>query len=244
METEEPVNGSARSSGSPPDTHEMIVIHRAFRRETRLIGELIASIPNGDTTRAAVLAAHLDWYQAGLANHHQGEDELIWPLLRHRAIADSEIVSCMEHQHERVAQTLHQVDAALPVWRTSAGTTARDELVAALIAHRSVLIEHLDDEERHLLPLVTRYLTEHEWASLGEHFVATTPKTKLIIFLGAVLEEASTAERRALLDAMPLVARLIWGTVGQRTYVRRMRQVRRPLGGDEPRSETRVRIGR
>jgi Hemerythrin HHE cation binding domain len=59
----------------------MVVIHRAFRRESQLIGELIASIPDGETARAAVLAAHLDWYMAGLDNHHHGEDELIWPLL-------------------------------------------------------------------------------------------------------------------------------------------------------------------
>jgi hypothetical protein len=151
----------------------------------------------------------------------------------------------MEHQHERVAQTLHQVNATLPAWRTSAGTTVRDEWVAALIFHRSVLVEHLDDEEQHLLPVVERYVTEQEWASLGQHFVTTTPKTKLIIFLGAVLEEASTAERHALLDAMPPAARLVWGTVGQRIYTRRMRQVRRrPLGEDEPRPVAPVRLGR
>ena len=37
---------------------------------------------------------------AGLDNHHHGEDELIWPLLRQRAITDAEIVSRMEHQHD------------------------------------------------------------------------------------------------------------------------------------------------
>ena len=54
-----------------------------------------------------------------------------------------------------------------------------------------MLIEHLDDEEGHLLPLAARHLTSPEWAALGEHFVATTPKAQLLIFLGAVLEEAT-----------------------------------------------------
>ena len=118
-------------------------------------------------------------------------------------------------------------------------------MVAALSFHRSVLVEHLDDEEQHLLPVVECYLTEHEWAALGQHFVTTTPKTKLIIFLGAVLEEANTAERDALLEAMPFAARLVWGTVGQRIYTRRMRRVRRrPMSEDETRPVTPIGLGR
>ena len=61
------------------DTHEMAVIHRAFRRESRLLSDLIAAVPAGDRARARTLSAHLRWYRAGLHNHHQGEDELLWP---------------------------------------------------------------------------------------------------------------------------------------------------------------------
>ena len=162
------------------DTHEMVVIHRAFRRESQLLGELIAAVPDGDTERAAVLGRHLAWYQAGLTNHHHGEDELLWPLLHQRADVDAEIVVRMEHQHGRVADTLANVMGVLPAWQASAAADRRDELVSALSTHRRVLIEHLDDEEGHLLPLAARHLTGPEWAALGEHFVATTPKAELL----------------------------------------------------------------
>ena len=87
----------------------MVVIHRAFRRESRLLGELIAAVPDGDTERAAILGRHLAWYEAGLTNHHHGEDELLWPLLRQRAEVDAEIVARMERQHVQVADTLADV---------------------------------------------------------------------------------------------------------------------------------------
>ena len=74
----------ALTSAAPINTHEMVVIHRAFRRESRLLGDLIAAAPDGDTERAAVLGRHLAWYQSGLTNHHHGEDELLWPLLHQR----------------------------------------------------------------------------------------------------------------------------------------------------------------
>ena len=214
------------ASGMDLNTHEMVVIHRAFRRESHLLGELIAAMPDGDTGRAAVLARHLAWYQAGLTNHHHGEDELLWPLLYQRAGVDTAIVSRMERQHAGVAETLAGAMALLPAWQVSAGADRRDHLVKAISSHRRVLIEHLDDEESHLLPLAARHLTGPEWDALGEHFVATTPKAQLLIFLGAVLEDATPEERTALLGAMPLVARLAWRSVGRRRYASHIRRVR------------------
>ncbi len=214
------------TSATAPDTHEMVVIHRAFRRESQLLGELITAVPDGNTNRAAVLCRHFAWYQAGLTNHHLGEDELLWPLLRQRARMDAEIVVRMERQHGRVADTLTDVLGVLPAWQASAAADRRDELISVLGAHRRVLIEHLDDEEAQLLPLAARHLTGSEWAALGEHFVATTPKAQLLIFLGGVLEETTVDERAAVLGAMPLVARFAWRIVGRHRYTSHMRHVR------------------
>lgn len=213
-------------SGMVADTHEMVVIHRAYRRESRLIGELIAAVPDGDTERAAILARHLTWYEAGLTNHHHGEDQLVWPLLYERAGVDTAIVIRMERQHARVAETLASVLEALPAWQASADGDRRERIVNAISFHRGVLMQHLDDEESHLLPLAARYLTGAEWEALGEHFVATTPKAQLLIFLGAVLEDATSEERTALLGAMPLVARLAWRSVGRRRYASHTRRIR------------------
>ena len=212
------------TSDTTLDTHGMVVIHRAFRRESRVLGELVAAVPDGDTGRAAVLGRHLTWYEAGLSNHHRGEDDLIWPLLRMRV--DEEIVARMERQHVRVAHTLAVVLGVLPAWEASAASKARDELVRALSDHRRVLLEHLDDEEDRLLPLAARHLTGPEWAALGDHFVATTPKAELLTFLGAVLEEATAEERAALLGAMPVLPRLAWWSIGRRRYASHMRKVR------------------
>ena len=212
------------------NAHGMVVVHRAFRRESRLLGELIAAVPAGDTERAVVLARHLTWYEAGLTNHHHGEDELLWPLLYERAGADAAIVTRMERQHTRVAETLAGALEALPAWRDSASAARREILVDAISFHRQALIEHLDDEENDLLPLAARHLTPSEWEALGEHFVATTPKAQLLIFLGAVLEDATPEERAILLSAMPLVARLVWRSVGRRRYASHIRRVRGQAG--------------
>jgi len=84
-------------------------------------------------------------------------------VLHARADLESGVVFRMEAQHERVDASLGEVMACLPAWQASARTPERDRLVAALTAHRAIVLEHLDDEEAHLLPVAARNLTRREW---------------------------------------------------------------------------------
>ncbi len=214
------------TSALPRHSREMAIVHRAFRRESRLLAEMTAQVAPGDTARARVLVAHFRDYKIGLHSHHTGEDELMWPPLLARADLESALIHQMEDQHERVAASLDAATAAADGWESSASTAGRDAFVAALAEHRAVLIEHLDDEERMLLPVAERHLTEAEWAALGEHFVESNPKTKLLIFLGMVLEDADESERELMLSGLPGPAKVVWSAIGKPLYARRVHKVR------------------
>ncbi|MER5411469.1 hemerythrin domain-containing protein [Streptomyces virginiae] len=205
----------------------MVVIHRGLRREARLLVELIAAVAPGDTARARLLGDHFRDYRLGLTGHHHGEDAYLWPPLMARVDLEADLVLRMEDQHERVAASLTAADEALPAWERRAGEAERDTLVSLLAEHRTVLREHLDDEEESLLPLAARHLSAEEWDRLGEHFLTSTPKPKLLFFLGMVLEDADRTERAAMLAGLPLAGRLLWRTVGRPAYARRVRAVRR-----------------
>ncbi|NIH80967.1 hemerythrin domain-containing protein [Amycolatopsis viridis] len=210
----------------PVNTQEMEIVHRAFRRESRLLPELVAAVAPGDTARAKVIADHFRDYRLGLKNHHEGEDELLWPPLLSRVDLEADVVLRMEAQHERVAATLAKLDAVVPQWESTAGADERDTLVAVLADHRAVLLEHLDDEETTLLPLAAEHLTEGEWSAQGDHLVANTPKLTLLTLLGLVLEDANRAERATLLSALPAPVRVIWHVLGRPRYARHIRRVR------------------
>ncbi|MBF6182113.1 hemerythrin domain-containing protein [Nocardia otitidiscaviarum] len=208
------------------DTQDMKIVHRAFRRESRLLTELVAAVAPGDTVRAKVIADHFRDYRLGLKNHHEGEDELLWPPLLARVDLEADVVLRMQAQHERVEATLAALDTAVPAWEAAAGADERDTVVAVLVDHRAVLLEHLDDEETTLLPLAADHITEREWASLGDHLVANTPKLTLLTLFGLVLEEADRGERAKLLGGLPAPVRAIWHTVGRPRYARHIRRVR------------------
>lgn len=212
-----------------PDTHEMVVVHRIFRRESGLMPGIVRAVAPGDTARAAFVAEGIRDYLDGLHNHHTAEDELIWPLLLARVDLEQELVLRMEAQHETVAAALARAGELLPAWEATADPASRDALADALAAHREPLLAHLQEEETRILPVIEEYLTVAEWRALGERARAHTPKNKQFLMLGALLEEATPAETAELLAPVPAPIRLLWRVVGRRSYARRMARLRAGL---------------
>jgi hemerythrin-like domain-containing protein len=211
------------------DVHDMVVVHRAFRREFRLIPELARGVAAGDTARAKVVADHARLVLTGLHGHHTGEDLLLWPKLLERSAPDAALVHRMEAQHERVAEAVDRIGPALDRWEAEARPAVTEEVAACFDDLRTALLEHLDDEERHILPLAARHITQAEWNELGEHGVAGTRKKDLPVLFGSIAEEATPEELADILTVLPPPVRLLARTVfawQYRRYVSRVRDGR------------------
>ncbi|MER6303818.1 hemerythrin domain-containing protein [Kitasatospora sp. NPDC001539] len=206
---------------------EMVVLHRVFRREIPLLADLVEAAAPGDRQRTAVLADHLDLVLGALGEHHEGEDDLLWPKLRERAAPGDGVVSRMADQHEAVAGALAAATDASRRWRTRSDRDTALRLAEALRALDRHAVAHMDDEEEHLLPLMAAHITAREWSEVGERGRRSVPKSKLLIFLGAILEDATAQERQLFLSQMPAPARLLWRTLGIRLYQRTATRVRR-----------------
>ncbi|MEV6850326.1 hemerythrin domain-containing protein [Actinoplanes sp. NPDC051411] len=149
-----------------------------------------------------------------LHEHHQAEDELLWPALHARAPLADDLITTMSRQHAAVASAVERVGREM------------DE--ASLKELHDVLIEHLDLEEAAVLPLIHDHLTVAEWHAPQEHAMKHGPAglTDKLLLAGLVLEDATPRERAWFLSEMPPPARLLWRLVGRRRYARRMRAVR------------------
>ncbi|MFE3030305.1 hemerythrin domain-containing protein [Streptomyces canus] len=220
---------SGPSTAGRPYTHEMVVVHRVFRRESALLPRMVRAVPDGESARAAQISAYLTDYVSGLHHHHTLEDELIWPLLRARAADAEALVARMEEQHGRIDSSLEAVEVWAPQWRGSADSVAGQELALALEEHRLALLDHLDDEERLVLPLVAEHLTVDEWDLVGRRGLENLPKDKVMFAIGAILEDATEDERAYFLGKAPLLGRLVWKLVGRRQYATACRTLRAPL---------------
>ena len=102
-----------------PDTRDMLAIHQVFRRELPLASSLVRSCPEGDTARAAQVAAHITLVTDFLHIHHHGEDELLWPVLVAAAPDETDLVARMEADHGGISAAMGR-NSAMSLWVTFA----------------------------------------------------------------------------------------------------------------------------
>jgi hemerythrin-like domain-containing protein len=208
------------------DVRDMIVVHTALLREFRLLPGAVARVGTGAVRRAAVVDRHLGLLCDLLHHHHEGEDTLLWPKLRDRLPAAAMAhLDEVEAQHAGLDTALRAVAAARTRWTGDAGAAHRDALVAALDDLYGQLKEHLDTEERAVLPLAASVLTEAEWKAVGEEAVQAMPKPALVLAFGMFAYEGDPAVLRDMLASAPAVPRLLLPRIAPRAYARRARQV-------------------
>ncbi|SNS67744.1 Hemerythrin-like domain-containing protein [Actinacidiphila glaucinigra] len=206
------------------DVRDMFMAHTMIRREFRLLPQLVREVEAGDVGRAGVVADHADKVCLVLHLHHEGEDEVLWPrLLERGGERTAAIVPTMEEQHHGIDAALTEVTGLLAGWRT----TARDgeALAAALEVLLDRLLEHMALEEKEILPLAEEYITAAEWAGLGEHGMANSPKKDLPLAFGMVMYEGDPATIKAVLSHAPLVPRLIMPLLAPRLYASHAKRV-------------------
>ena len=209
-----------------PWIQEMVVVHRAFRREFPAVAAMIRRTDEGDTNRATLVADHLRLCLAGLHMHHTGEDVLLWPLLLERAAPSTGLVETMQAQHHGVDVHTDAIIPALAAWQAAPTKAAGERLATLVDDFTAALFEHLDLEEREILPLVSRYITVAEWNQLAEHGKDSMKPNELPIMFGLVLEDADADERARLLSNLPAPIRLLLRTVGAWQFARYVKRLR------------------
>jgi iron-sulfur cluster repair protein YtfE (RIC family) len=145
----------------------MVMVHDVFRGEFTLLPGLVAGVAAGDHALRQTIGDHVEPLISVLHHHHRSEDEYVWPLLVDRCTdAEAALTGAMKEQHEHVAARLHDVGAALSIWRHTGTVDARTDLVDALDRLFPPLKQHLSDEERRVVPLTEKYITAAEFIEI------------------------------------------------------------------------------
>ena len=205
---------------------DLILVHKVFRRELRLLPALVRAVPADRADRAALLAGHYREIATALRHHHHAERDLLLGRLAERAPLDPTIADGMRGRHRRHDELLGELDAMLDLWVAAADVDVRDLLVQILTELAEAVTDHLDLVEARVLPQVDRHFTGREWLALGLRAASWIPLNRMAWMLGAMLEDATDAERRNLMGKVPGPARLLYRMVGQEQYVREMQALR------------------
>jgi iron-sulfur cluster repair protein YtfE (RIC family) len=205
---------------SKPDVHDMVVVHRTFRRSCAELPDLVRGLRPGDTARAGLVVDAVRFMLMGLEAHHVSEDEFLWPRLAARAVVQAEAITRMEEQHHRLEELVTQVRGALDGLAADPRQPLCEQVVAQLAELGSVLTAHMDEEENTILPLAAEHLSVAEWEELGEISLAKLEKKHLLRAFSALMAVATPEEQQTILTKAPLPARLLWRLSGRRSQAR------------------------
>jgi hemerythrin-like domain-containing protein len=205
---------------SKPDVHDMVVVHRTFRRSCAELPDLVRGLRPGDTARAGLVVDAVRFMLMGLEAHHLSEDEFLWPRLTARAAVRAEAITRMEEQHHRLEELVTQVRGALDGLAADPRQPLCEQVAAQLTQLGSVLTAHMDEEENTILPLAAEHLSVAEWEELGEISLAKLEKKHLLRAFSALMAVATPEEQQTILTKAPLPARLLWRLSGRRSQAR------------------------
>jgi len=216
--------GNKASSGI--DTRDMIWVHDAFRRAFTEAPGQIASVDDGDVERAQYVAGYLAEVLWFLHAHHEGEDQLLYPLLVERASETDALFRRMETQHQAVAAGIQSAEEATERFGRSASSDDGEALAAACSSLIDQASDHLVEEETDVLPVVSRTITPEEWGALPGHVLSQYKGTRVWLLLGLVIEAVPDDLRATMIGRLPPPVVEMWTGFGSNAFNKEMRSIR------------------
>lgn len=123
------------------------IIHAAVRRDVARTEHALRALRDGDGARARQVRDAWRNLVRELTHHHEAEDAILWPFLLRRGV-DADLLEQMESEHVAMKAALSSASDALDTvvaTPTAATAAAAADTVAAA---SSVIVDHLDHEER------------------------------------------------------------------------------------------------
>ena len=206
---------------STPAVAYQRVIHQLVRREFRLLAGLASWAPVDDAVRTAEITRHADLMARVLLQHHATERELLWPAL-FRCLPDPEaardVVGVWTSRTALLDHTLRDLSTVARQWAVAETAPARDAFVRACTRLADEVDRATAAEERELLPLLSAYLPDGEWAAITRRATTTLSGREQMLVLGLALEDASAIDRARLLAGLSPAARTAWRMFGRRDF--------------------------
>jgi hypothetical protein len=195
----------------------MFAVHGVFRDTLGAAPTLIQGAAPDDAERVALVANYYENILSFLHAHHDGEEALVFPLLRERCPGEGALIDRLESEHEEALKLVANAENALAAW-PGGDAAAQAEVADSLEALRVQLEAHLSEEETMGLPLCSQTMTMEEWGALPGHGMAHFEGDKIWLILGLLRQRMNDDQRTAMLEHLPPPAVEMWTGFGEQAF--------------------------
>ena len=191
------------------ETNDMRAVHGALRSAFGSADGLVTGA-GADPAKVETVGSFYETVLEFLHVHHDGEDVLIYPILKERCPDRVELLTRIDDQHALINEPLAQAKVALRSWREEPGPGTGTAVIGALGAIDQTMRPHFVDEEDEILPIASAYVAPEEWAQLPGHALRAMGDNRPWLALGLVREGLSDEQRALQLAGMPPRLQQLW----------------------------------
>ena len=147
--------------------------HTALSAMLRSIGPLLAlqrgqdKLPDFAALRAMLF--YLDEFPE--KRHHRKESDLLFPTLRARTPLSRALLDRLDEDHRRGELMIRDLEHALLGFEMM-GSARREAFEKAMERYVDFYLDHMAAEEKLILPLAEKVLTDADWADIDEAFTS------------------------------------------------------------------------
>lgn len=112
---------------------------------------------------------YIDQYPERL--HHPKESKLLFPKVRERDVAISDVLDRLDEDHAKSEHSVRMLEHQLASWEFLGGEE-RSVFIGAFRIYKKSYLAHMELEEKIVLPAALRCLAIGDWRHLDEEFAA------------------------------------------------------------------------
>ena len=146
---------------------EHAVLSAILRAILRLLAQHRKNSTSPDFATLRAMLFYVDEFPE--KRHHRKETELLFPKLRARTPISRDLLDKLDADHARGERRIRHVEHALLAFEML-GESRREAFERTVDEYVEFYLGHMALEEREILPLAERVLTEDDWHDLDQAF--------------------------------------------------------------------------
>jgi hemerythrin-like domain-containing protein len=193
---------------APIDTSDYAAVHRGIRSAGYAIATAAETLRADDHDRMDAFVRYWTGHVSEILSHHGVEDTIFFPALRERAPETADVLDRLDAEHHLLDRLMEESREAIE------GVVVGDEPTrAAQLLRRlaDVMDDHLDLEDREVVPLFGRWFSAVEYEELTKAAMKQVGLGKQAAFTVPYIGFwATEQERTTLLGSAPLPFRILY----------------------------------
>ncbi len=191
-----------------PDLTAYRCVHRALRVGASSLAEGATALPGADEARRRAYARYWRGYAGEVLAHHTIEDDFFFPALVERVAVAGDLITRTDADHHHLDDLMDAIGAAVDHVRRGDPAPELAVLTRELAEHME---EHLDFEDRDVLPLFERHFDAEEYEAVDAAAMKSLGIGRQAAFTVPFVVSTMTPEQVAkVLGGAPMPMRVLY----------------------------------